>query len=278
MDLGQYPLQVFVSLLLVLCAALVALICDFLKRNNEQLRELAIELRVRREEDQRRPQSMLEPARRQLEEPIPPMHVPAIANHAATAPPPASASRKTPVASPKKDWNSLLARSNHASNRTRPKPVVFRKSLMKARQTEAIPAGFQPREVLSRLMQARPSINGLVISIGVNVMHQADGPVPNLAADLIPSLIRPGEFACQSSEEEFLLLCPSERGASAHRRLGQIAQQLWDFQLSSLGQFSILFSWGGIEVRDEPIDEAVASAYERMQETRSRRKLLAAVS
>ncbi len=149
---------------------------------------------------------------------------------------------------------------------------------MKARQTEAIPAGFQPREVLSRLMQARPSINGLVISIGVNVMHQADGPVPNLAADLIPSLIRPGEFACQSNEEEFLLICPSERGASAHRRLGQIAQQLWDFQLSSLGQFSILFSWGGIEVRDEPIDEAVASAYERMQETRSRRKLLAAVS
>src|SRR5271168_104061 len=54
MELGQYQLQIFVSLTVILGAAFVALICDFLKGNNEQLRELTIELRVRREEEQKR--------------------------------------------------------------------------------------------------------------------------------------------------------------------------------------------------------------------------------
>src|SRR5882724_5782977 len=58
MEFGQYQLQIFVSLVVILGAAFVALICDFLKGNNEQLRELAIELKVRREEESRRGQSM----------------------------------------------------------------------------------------------------------------------------------------------------------------------------------------------------------------------------
>src|SRR5258708_2272290 len=59
MELGLYPLQVFTSLVVILGAALVALICDFLKGNNEQLRELNIELKVRREEEHKRMQLML---------------------------------------------------------------------------------------------------------------------------------------------------------------------------------------------------------------------------
>ena len=58
MELGQYQLQIFVSLVVILAAAFVALICDFLKGNNEQLRELTVELKVRREEEQRRGQMM----------------------------------------------------------------------------------------------------------------------------------------------------------------------------------------------------------------------------
>src|ERR1700680_3738223 len=56
MELGQYQLQIFIGLVVILGAAFVALICDFLKGNNEQLRELTIELRVRREEEQKRAQ------------------------------------------------------------------------------------------------------------------------------------------------------------------------------------------------------------------------------
>jgi hypothetical protein len=57
MELGQYQLQIFVSLVVIL-VAFVALICDFLRSNNEQLRELAIELKARLEEEQRRSQMM----------------------------------------------------------------------------------------------------------------------------------------------------------------------------------------------------------------------------
>src|SRR5579871_2208604 len=61
MELGQHSIQIFISLIVILAAAFVALVCDLLKGNNDQLRELAIELRVRREEEQRRAQMM--PAR-----------------------------------------------------------------------------------------------------------------------------------------------------------------------------------------------------------------------
>ncbi len=49
MELLGNHLQIFVSLGLVLCAAAVALVCELLKRNNEHLRELNVELRVRRD-------------------------------------------------------------------------------------------------------------------------------------------------------------------------------------------------------------------------------------
>lgn len=51
--MGAMELQIFVSLLVVLGAAFVALICDFLKGNNEKLREVNIELLVRQEERER---------------------------------------------------------------------------------------------------------------------------------------------------------------------------------------------------------------------------------
>jgi hypothetical protein len=87
-------------------------------------------------------------------------------------------------------------------------------------------------------------------------------------------LIHADEFACQSSAEEFLLICPGEHGAAAQRRLSRIAQQLWDYQLRSLGTLPFLLSWGGVEVRNESIDEAIASAHDRMHETKRGRKPL----
>jgi len=51
--MGALELQIFVGLVVVLGAAFAALICDFLKGNNEQLREANLELRVRQEERER---------------------------------------------------------------------------------------------------------------------------------------------------------------------------------------------------------------------------------
>ena len=54
MELSAIELRVFVSLTVILGSALIALIVDYLKGSNEQLREHNIELRVRREEEGRR--------------------------------------------------------------------------------------------------------------------------------------------------------------------------------------------------------------------------------
>src|SRR5512147_2136726 len=61
MDPGSLELQIFVSLIVILGAAFVALVCDYLKGNNETLREHNIELRVRKEEqDKNRPMEAVE--------------------------------------------------------------------------------------------------------------------------------------------------------------------------------------------------------------------------
>ena len=426
MELAQYQLQIFVGLVVVLAAAFVALICDFLKSNNEQLRELTIELKVRREEEQRhsrtitahtapatmpalregtrmeRVEAMATPAALAMAAPAagrerkrPPSadamaamargaelaaaprkrtaapqkereagstriqsemrpevqttsaHTASteektsrIANPPVTLPAPAApiskpvtlvarhslaneslakdnltkdvaAKRsvtthivaKPPVAqnangAAKKDWGSLLARTAKSTQQVtqmqiRPAQVVSMQKeagpVFEVREnsdaiaasatnaqgeTAVVPAGFHEGYILSRLVQTRQPVSGLVVSIGVNTPRNSDGSMPEPIRKLVESLIGPGDFACQSSSEEFLLIYPNERGASAQRRLSEIARQLWDFQLRSLGSFSILFSWGGVEVRSESIDEAVASANERMHETRRGRKLL----
>ena len=64
MDFGPHSIQIFVSLIVVLAAAGVALVCDLLKGNNEHLRELAVELKVRHEEAERRAQIVEKRARR----------------------------------------------------------------------------------------------------------------------------------------------------------------------------------------------------------------------
>ncbi len=165
----------------------------------------------------------------------------------------------------RKDWGSLLSRNAQGI-----KPVPAAASSLPA----GFHADFEDGFVLSKLVQGRQPVTGLVVSIGVNAPLKSDGKLPEGVLKLVESLIGPNDFAAQSGEDEFLLIYPQERGASAQRRLSQIAQQLWDFQLRSLGSFEILFSWGGVEVSSESIDEAIASASERMQETKRSRKLL----
>ncbi len=154
-----------------------------------------------------------------------------------------------------RDWNALLAARRVAA------PAAG----------ATLPAGFHDGYVLTRLVQNRQPVSGLVVSIGVTT----GSVVPDNVRSMVQSLIGPADFAAQSSPEEFLLIYPGESGASAQRRLSEIAQRLWDFQLRSAGSFSILFSWGGVEVRSESLDEAIASATERMEETRRGRKILA---
>src|SRR5437762_1010138 len=57
MEAANY--QVFMSVIVIMAAAFVALVCDFLKGNNEMLREMNLELRVRREEEEKRIQLLM---------------------------------------------------------------------------------------------------------------------------------------------------------------------------------------------------------------------------
>lgn len=356
MELGQYQMQIFVSLVVILGAAFVALICDLLKGNNEQLRELAIELKVRREEEHKRfqilaprvlaeatagapsamlpevpaaaPEKALEVAERKPKRARDPNKRPlstdAIAaiqlgeklaanphlRKPSTAPAPVQEPQveapaepemvqptveilspaATAVAAPAaqssgRDWSQLLSVRREAPPATRKSTVKTQDSssglldaVMAATTTgsyavpeAALPAGFQDGFVLTKLVESRQPVSGLVVSIGVNSLQPSDA---GNVRGLIQSLMGPNDFAAQSSADEFLLIYPGERGAQAQRKLGQIAEQLWDFQLRSMGALSIQFSWGGVEVRSESIAEAIASASERMQETRRGRKVL----
>jgi hypothetical protein len=321
MELGHFQLQFFVSSLVIVCAAVAALICDFLKRNNDQLRELTIELKIRHEEEQKRaylmsPHAVPEAAVPNVAVPNvtapkqrsaagqerkrtvnsealaamergavlagtgmrPPSNTPAPVTESKPAPTPEAivVSPEQKPSAAKKDWGSLLSRSAQKPaatvNKDLPVQLVAATNHSMSAQAadDSIPAGFHDGFVLNSLVQSRQPITGLVVSIGV----KADGNLPQSVHELVQSLIGPNDFAAQSSDDEFLLIYPQEQGASAQRRLSEIAQQLWDFQLRSLGSFQILFSWGGVEVRSESIAEAIASASERMQETRRGRKLL----
>jgi hypothetical protein len=345
MEFGQYQMQIALSLIVILGAALVALICDLLKGNNEQLRELALELKVRCEEQNKRfqmlaPHALAAPAGnaapkieesiaagrpvtnvapkraerrekraiapealaamqrgeqlassprpRRVPDPVPSepvVKVPMVevmeAVEATPAPPPMAvktAAVKTMAAKKSaglsRDWSSVL-HAGRQSGAMKSKPADTVTATVASVETEqGLPAGFQDGFVLTRLVESRQPVSGLVVSIGVSAAQGTSSSLPANVRALIQSLIGPDDFAVQSGKEEFLLIYPGERGASSHRRLTQIAEQLWDFQLCSLGALSILFSWGGVEVHDESIDEAIASATERMEETRRNRRVL----
>jgi hypothetical protein len=139
----------------------------------------------------------------------------------------------------------------------------------------AIPSGMFDQSALRRLLESKKPFTGLAVSIGIN---ENDGSAPR-SEDLIRStslfisgLLQDGDFGCQSGGDEFLMLCPGPQGAEAQRRLSQIAERLWDFQLRGIGTFSILFSWGGVEVNDESLADTIASAADRMYQTKRSRK------
>jgi hypothetical protein len=294
MELGHHSLQLIMSVALILTAAVVACICDALKRNNDQLREMNIELQIRHEEDHRRatPRVTERPERVMSEKiapPAPPVPkqrsvaakekkrtvnsdaLAVMARGAALAgtgmrprsePRSAIAKPEPAPSAPKKDWGSLLSRN---AQMLKPQPPP---------QT-GIQTGFHDGHVLKQLVQSHQPVSGLVVSIGVNASNELNHKLPEEVSKLVESLIGPDDFAAQSGEDEFLLIYPKEHGAAAQRRLSQIARQLWDFQLRSLGSLEILFSWGGVEVQSESIEEALASASDRMQETKRGRKLIA---
>jgi len=125
--------------------------------------------------------------------------------------------------------------------------------------------------VLEHLLKSEEPFTGLVVSIGINdsdsSMWHSQGLMQSVGT-YIATLLSENDFSCRTAYDEFVMVCPGRRGAQSQVHLNDISQRLWDFQLRGIGACSILFSWGGVQVQDQPLAEAVSSATERMRETK----------
>lgn len=133
------------------------------------------------------------------------------------------------------------------------------------------PGGMIQQPVLEKWIESEQRFTGLVVSVGINdsdsSMWHSRGLMQSVG-DYIAGLLKAKDYCCRTSYDEFLMVCPGEQGAQSQRRLNHISERLWDYQLRGIGAGSILFSWGGVQVQDQPLAEAIASATERMRETK----------
>jgi hypothetical protein len=132
-------------------------------------------------------------------------------------------------------------------------------------------SGMIQQPVLEKWLASEQRFTGLVVSIGINdsdsSMWHSRGLVQSVGT-YIAGLLKAKDYACRTAYDEFVMVCPGEQGALSQRRLNHISERLWDYQLRGMGACSIMFSWGGVQVQDQPLADALASATERMRETK----------
>jgi hypothetical protein len=135
----------------------------------------------------------------------------------------------------------------------------------------AWPAGMIEPEAFQSLLDSKGPFSGLVVSIGINDsdsrIWRSQGLMQSVGG-CIAGLLHEKDFSCRTAYDEFVLVCRGELGAQSQRRLNRISEQLWDFQLRGINTCAILFSWGGVQVQNQPLSEAVASAVDRMRQTK----------
>ena len=144
-----------------------------------------------------------------------------------------------------------------------------------------LPAGMHDRSVLDRALATGKPFRGLVVAIGVNDVEGRTTRNNDLMQSIgffIRGLLGEKEFACRTGDAEFLILCPELEGPDAQQRLNHIAEQLWDYQLRGASTWSILFSWGGVDVHSQRLAEAISEATGQMNQTRRGRKTVSVES
>ena len=152
-----------------------------------------------------------------------------------------------------------------------PGAVEARYQVVESESQSRWPSGMLQQPAFQNVLDSGEPFSGLVVSIGINdsdsSMWHSQGLMQSVSA-YITGLLREKDFACRTAYDEFVLVCCGEHGAQSQRRLNHISERLWDYQLRGMGACSILFSWGGVQVQDQPLAEAVASAVDRMRQTK----------
>ena len=292
MDPSTLELQIFISLIVVLATAFVALVCDYLKGSNESLRERNIELRIRGEERElhRLTHEWSAAAQRWpirtpvIRTPIKPPEAPVapLPQPVADTPPSPVETVLPPLPPLPVDslpWNPAPALEPDPL----PAPVLARPEPVLAMAAFPLPPGMHHHDVLVKRLATPEPFSGVVVSIGINdyPAQLENAGVEGMSElmisveSMISGLLRAGvDFGCRSSDDEFLLIYPKEHGAEAQRRLAAISERLWNFQLRSMSSASVLFCWGAVEVQGESLADSVASASERMHQTKRNRKTI----
>jgi hypothetical protein len=160
-------------------------------------------------------------------------------------------------------WERLIS--------SQPKRNLLSSAEVEPEPIDKTPPGMIQQPALEQMLESEAPFTGLVVSIGINDSDSSMWHSPGLmqsVGNYIAGLLRENEFSCRTAYDEFVMVCGGEQGAQSQRRLNHISERLWDFQLRGIGACSILFSWGGVQVQDRPLAEAVASATERMRQTK----------
>jgi hypothetical protein len=181
---------------------------------------------------------------------------------------------------PKHNLLSSTAGEPEPIRRTAPPPTLGSANTLEAAyhmiQDDAGDTSGQTRGMIQQpafeeLLQNHEPFTGLVVSIGINdtdsSMWHSQGLMQSVG-NYITGLLRANDFSCRTAYDEFVIVCRGEQGPQSQRRLNHISERLWDYQLRGIGACSILFSWGGVQIQDRPLAEGVASATERMRETK----------
>src|SRR5271166_4524981 len=136
--------------------------------------------------------------------------------------------------------------------------------------SDVVGPAVQDGTLLSRMLAGHQPYTGLVICISVKDMDEK--VINNKVTSFLTELARPSDLLCRPSKDEFVLLCPDERGSDSRRRLGSISQQLWDYQLRNLSNFSVQFSWGSETAWRARLSDALEAARDNMATTRRTRE------
>ncbi len=136
---------------------------------------------------------------------------------------------------------------------------------------QILPPGMFSQWPLDVLLHITKPFTGLVVLIDLASARRRSSRNESrnesqlqLITGCVAGFLGPNDFGCRTSEDEFVMVCPGPDGAEAQRRLNQISEQLWEFQQSGNGTFSLLFSWGGIGSSGKPLSEAISAAVQRM--------------
>jgi GGDEF domain-containing protein len=143
-----------------------------------------------------------------------------------------------------------------------------------------VPSGFQDAGMLESLCAEGKPFTGFAVVVGPLDYSKMVSDVGQSEADRLMTdvtrtvldLARPQDFIAKTADDEFVILYSGETGVASQRRSHSISEKIWDFQLRSLGSYSVVLTWGGSQGEQEPLRAVVENAREQMLESRRGRK------